>query len=185
MMEIYDKTDSYIMTSSDTHSMNIYVQNPNDVPPWIIHRYLKSKVIEGKMKDIFEGDGVMPSIRINPEHKEDMFNIMKQYEEIVSYRYWGDFKSPLGNIHSAFELFSVDASKGLALEYLEKVLEIPHENTYGFGDQLNDISLITKAYHGVAMINADLKVKNIAKEFTDYDFNHNGVVKYMKKNKLY
>ena len=54
-----------------------------------------------------------------------------------------------------------------------------------FGDQYNDLSMIKEAHYGVAMINAveDLKKETIY--FTTSDFNHNGVIKFIKKNKLF
>jgi hydroxymethylpyrimidine pyrophosphatase-like HAD family hydrolase len=54
-----------------------------------------------------------------------------------------------------------------------------------FGDQLNDISMIEEAHYGVAMINAVGELKSYTKYVTDYDFNNNGVIEFIKKHNLY
>ena len=62
---------------------------------------------------------------------------------------------------------------------------IDDDKTMSFGDQLNDISMIKEANYGVAMINAVGELKSHTKYVTDYDFNNNGVIEFIKKHNLY
>ena len=52
------------------------------------------------------------------------------------------------------ETISPDASKGKALTYLAKRLDIPLENVMAIGDDLNDIDMVAAAGLGVAMRNS-------------------------------
>ena len=68
---------------------------------------------------------------------------------------------------------------------LAKEFEIDEDKTCAFGDQRNDLSMIEMAHYGVAMINAVDELKQAAKYQTKKDNNHNGVVHFIKKNKLF
>ena len=67
------------------------------------------------------------------------------------------------------------------MEYLRKKYNIKKENTISFGDQLNDLSMIEKAHFGVAMVNSRKEVKEKAKYVSEFDFNNNGVICFLKK----
>ena len=66
------------------------------------------------------------------------------------------------------------------MEYLRKKYNIKKENTISFGDQLNDLSMIEMANYGVAMINSRTEVKEKAKYTSEFDFNNNGVISFLK-----
>lgn len=67
----------------------------------------------------------------------------------VSGQHWVDIMHP-------------EANKGHALVALAKDLGIAQENTYGFGDYLNDLELLKSAGTAYAMENAHQKLKDIA-----------------------
>ena len=54
----------------------------------------------------------------------------------------------------------------------------------GFGDSMNDESLIRMAGHGVAMCNGLEEIKKIANYVTDFDNNHDGVGEFIKEHVL-
>lgn len=58
-------------------------------------------------------------------------------------------------------------TKGTACEYLYKKLGIDYENTYAFGDGVNDKEMIKLVKHGIAMGNAVGELKEIASEVTE------------------
>ena len=60
------------------------------------------------------------------------------------------------------EIMDVHASKGAALTWLASELGVSREHTMGFGDNLNDISLIEAAGVGVAVANAEPEVRAAA-----------------------
>ncbi len=64
------------------------------------------------------------------------------------------------------EIMNPEASKGIALEFLAKKLGIAREQVIAVGDSEIDISMIEYAGLGVAMENADEKVKKSAQVVT-------------------
>jgi Cof subfamily protein (haloacid dehalogenase superfamily) len=71
------------------------------------------------------------------------------------------------SVSNNIEINSARAGKGKALRALAAHLGIPPEDTVAFGDGTNDCELLEMAGLGVAMANADPKVKAIADEITD------------------
>ncbi len=71
-------------------------------------------------------------------------------------------------------------SKGNALEFLCKRLNLSSENLMAIGDEENDLSMIKYAGTGVAMGNAVLAVKNAAQMITK-DCDHDGVAEAIEK----
>lgn len=71
-------------------------------------------------------------------------------------------------------------SKGQAVKYLYEKLGIVYENTYAFGDSLNDIEMLKAVKYGFAMGNANDTVKKAAFDVTDDVLNH-GIYNALKK----
>ena len=78
------------------------------------------------------------------------------------------------SIVNNIEINSRGATKGIALEKLAQYLEIPIESTVAFGDDTNDITMLQAAGIGVAMGNADEKVKSSA-DYITLDCDDSGV----------
>lgn len=87
-----------------------------------------------------------------------------------------------GRIQSVFsndcylELLPVQAGKGNAVRFVCDYFHVPLTHTYACGDAENDISMLEAAKVGVAMRNADEKVKQIADMITENDNDHDGLV---------
>lgn len=82
------------------------------------------------------------------------------------------------------EILPPNCGKGEAIEWLSKELGFGIEKTMGFGDSMNDESLIRMAGYGVAMCNGLEEIKKIADFVTDLDNNHDGVGDFLKKHVL-
>lgn len=65
----------------------------------------------------------------------------------------------ISSLEQNFEMASVHASKGAALEVLSNHLNISLADTAAIGDNYNDISMFEKANYSIAMGNADDEVK--------------------------
>ncbi|MBP3885296.1 MAG: HAD-IIB family hydrolase, partial [Olsenella sp.] len=78
------------------------------------------------------------------------------------------------------EVMDAGTSKGVALTWLCAHLGIPVEESVGFGDSPNDLSMIEAVGDGVAMANAFEEVKMAADHVTDVDNDHGGVMRYLK-----
>lgn len=82
------------------------------------------------------------------------------------------------------EVLPPNCGKGEAVEWLSNQLGFGLENTMGFGDSMNDETLIRMAGYGVAMTNGLDEIKKIAKFVTDLDNNHDGVGDFLQKHVL-
>ncbi|MCM1263653.1 MAG: Cof-type HAD-IIB family hydrolase [Butyrivibrio sp.] len=78
------------------------------------------------------------------------------------------------------ELFNKDAGKGNAVRYVCDYFNVPISDTYAAGDAENDISMIKAAGCGIAMLNADSKVKEAADVITDKDNDNDGLISCLK-----
>ena len=73
------------------------------------------------------------------------------------------------------EFLPPSCGKGEAVSWLANELNIPMQKTMGFGDSMNDESLIRMTGYGVAMCNGLDAIKQIARFVTDFDNNHDGI----------
>ncbi|MEI0580208.1 Cof-type HAD-IIB family hydrolase [Brachyspira pilosicoli] len=99
-----------------------------------------------------------------------------------------DIKNTIDNlftVHTSFsnpnflEILSENTNKANALKWLCNKKGIDRENVIAFGDNYNDIEMIEFAGVGVAMGNAEMKIKKNAKYVTDTN-NNNGVGVFLK-----
>ncbi len=79
------------------------------------------------------------------------------------------------------EILPPDCGKGEAVTWLADRLEISREQTMGFGDSMNDESLIRLCKYGVCMQNGLDYIKDIADFVTEDDNNNSGVGRFITK----
>lgn len=77
--------------------------------------------------------------------------------------------------HPTADVTVLGIDKGTALIHVAEKLGVPIENTYAFGDGINDICMLEAAGHGIAMGNGMQEVKDAA-EFVTTDINDDGVM---------
>ena len=82
------------------------------------------------------------------------------------------------------ELLPPACGKGEAVSWLAEKLNISRECTMGFGDSMNDESLIHMCGHGVAMCNGLDAIKKIAPHVTGFDNNNDGPAHFIYDNVL-
>lgn len=70
-----------------------------------------------------------------------------------------------------------NVNKGEAIQMLQRIWKITPDQTVVFGDQFNDIEMLRNATYSYAMKNAQPEVKAFASFETDYDNNHEGVIR--------
>ncbi len=73
-------------------------------------------------------------------------------------------------------------SKYSSIKILADSLKIANEEIIAFGDGLNDIEMLEKCGYGVALLNSLEEVKRRADDITKFDYNHDGVIKYLKEH---
>ena len=79
------------------------------------------------------------------------------------------------------EILPARTDKGTALEKVAGFLGIPQEETLAIGDSMNDEAMIRWAGVGVAMINSDERIKNIADVVTEKTNDEDGVAEIIEK----
>ena len=79
------------------------------------------------------------------------------------------------------EIVPKNVNKAYSLKHLLNILGIKREEMVCCGDSFNDISMIQFAGMGVAMANAQEKLKNVADYVTERDNNHNGIVEVIER----
>ncbi len=92
---------------------------------------------------------------------------------------YGDIVQAIFSQNGYLELLPKKASKGTALHFLCRLLDIPVSNTYAAGDSENDITMLRAAGISYAMRNGDETVKSSAAFVTALDHNHDGIAEVL------
>ncbi len=171
--EFTKKIQNFIVCAETRVDNKMYIENLAKVPSWITHLSEDTVLIEGKFSEIVTEGPILANIWIKEDSIDEFNKIASEYKDIMYFRNWGHY----GEVYS-FEILSILASKGEAMNYLKKLFKC--DFTIAFGDQLNDISMMEMANYGVAMINAKPEVKEKAKYVTKKDFNNDGVIDFLK-----
>lgn len=79
------------------------------------------------------------------------------------------------------EILPPDCGKGEAIEWLARYIGIDSKSTMGFGDSMNDESMIAKCGYGIAMKNGNEQIKKLADFVTEKTNNEDGVADFLEK----
>ena len=79
------------------------------------------------------------------------------------------------------EINNIGVSKGSALEWLVKYLNIDIKNTIAIGDNNNDNSMIEKAGLGICVKNGVEQTKKISKYVTEKNFDEGSLKEVLEK----
>jgi Cof subfamily protein (haloacid dehalogenase superfamily) len=82
------------------------------------------------------------------------------------------------------EILPPKTDKGTALEKVAEKLGVPREGVLAIGDSMNDEAMIRWAGLGVAMLNGDKRIKDIAEIVTDRSNDDDGVVDIIERYAL-
>lgn len=92
----------------------------------------------------------------------------------------GEFGYDSHGTDNAFEVYSKEVTKAVGVQKVLEYLQVPIENSYAFGDGLNDLEMIQYVGHGIAMGNAVQELKDIANEICG-DVDKNGLALALEK----
>ncbi len=118
---------------------------------------------------IFQASDYKAALRLRRE-------LAYKYSNALYIRIW-----PVADGTYFIDMSCIGADKGTALKEIAVYYNIPLTHTLSFGNDFNDVELITIAEHGVAMANAVDEIKAVAKYITKYDNNNSGVGRYAIK----
>ncbi len=110
------------------------------------------------------------------------FGSQEIFKELRTYvvENYGDKVNIFGSGDEVIDIVSKECSKGNALRIITNDLGIALDETMAFGDNENDLSMLTKAGYPVAMANAKDFVKEVISETTPVNNEDGGVGKYLE-----
>jgi hypothetical protein len=79
------------------------------------------------------------------------------------------------------EIMAKDTDKGSALAKVAEIMNVKADEVLAMGDSMNDEAMILWAGVGVAMANADERIKSIADIVADYNNDNDGVAEVIEK----
>lgn len=103
--------------------------------------------------------------------------------EYNSSKYFDDYKNKVQVTVSGeiwLDITAKGVNKGIAINKIQELLDIKYEETMVFGDYLNDLEMMSSAYHSYAMENAHEDLKKVAR-FRAKSNNDNGVVQAIRE----
>lgn len=103
--------------------------------------------------------------------------------ELNSNNYYNEYKDKLQVTVSGeiwLDITAKGVNKGVAIEKVQEMLGITPKETMVFGDYLNDLEMMQKAYYSFAMENAHDDLKKVSR-FIAKSNNNNGVVEAIKE----
>lgn len=115
---------------------------------------------------------------IRATHEEDkriIEQVVTKYPG-MKLRFWQ------GYLERFCEVYYEGTSKAAGLEYVCQYYGIPSENTYAFGDAINDIEILRFVKHGFAMKNSDSNLLQLISNVTEFDNDNDGVMKELQKH---
>lgn len=77
------------------------------------------------------------------------------------------------------EINPAGISKATGIRKVCEMLDIPHENTFAFGDSANDLEMLAYVAHSIAMGNGTEEVKNTA-EYVTHSVDEDGILHGLK-----
>ena len=98
----------------------------------------------------------------------------KILKELLSFKYELIFHE-----EKVVEIVPKGYTKAVGIEKVCEYLNVPRENTYAFGDSVNDLEMIAYVSHGIAMGNGTEDIKEQADYVTDV-LERDGIEKALK-----
>lgn len=136
---------------------------------WLIHGY-KFKVEQVPDLTKVESDFIKVSVYRRTDVESHTKMLQKKYEDRLKITIAGDMW---------MDCMKPGINKGQAVKMIQDSLDIKPEETMAFGDQLNDVEMLGRAYYSFAVGNARKEVKAASKFQTDTNEN-DGVLKILK-----
>lgn len=148
---------------------------------------------EARRKKTEETSHFIPSLLVGYDmHRDDVNKICFLEKEGIPFQtIKAEFENEFNVIHCTVPMFGDESgelsvegvNKASAIEALITHLHIPKENTYAFGDGMNDVDMLEYCQYGIAVGNAKDGLKAVADEITE-DIAEDGIFNSMKKHNL-
>ena len=159
-LQMYEDDIMYI---SRQNEYTIYGQKHTGIRQVVVENF-RAMVGDGCHKLIIPGDpGILTHVG----------NIIRSY--------LGDEVTIFASRPYNLEIMPRDTDKGTALAKITETMGLKPEEVLAIGDSINDEAMIRWAGFGVAMVNGDERIKNIADLVTDNTNDDDGVAEVIEK----
>jgi Cof subfamily protein (haloacid dehalogenase superfamily) len=124
------------------------------------------------------------------EKVNKIFSALRKYHESTSFYFGGKMKAEKEGdtilvsdpTKLIVKIRSAEANKFRAAESMSKYYNIPLKGrTIAFGNDTNDVEMLTGVGVGVAISNSAIDLKAFAHDITEFDSHSGGVAKYLRK----
>ncbi|MEG0549305.1 MAG: Cof-type HAD-IIB family hydrolase [Coprobacillus sp.] len=199
--KVSQESINHVVDYFDNHNFDYYIESNGGL--------FASKNLVKRLETIMYGDlendpaarkkkeqepsHFIPSLKEGYDmHRDDVNKICFLEKEGIPFTAIKDeFEKEFNVIHCTVPIFGDESgelsvegvNKASAIEALINHLGIPKENTYAFGDGMNDVDMLEYCQYGIAVGNAKDGLKAIADEVTD-DIVDDGIYNSMKKHSL-
>lgn len=166
---IRDIQDIGLLAMAEGQDVAYFSEDSGDLFDWMVNNYKFHAV---KVPDLLSvEDSIIKVSAYKPTGVEQAgSSLVEKYRGQVKVTVAGDMW---------LDFIALQVNKGEALKLLQESLEIKPEETMVFGDQLNDIEMIQRAYYSFAVGNARPEVRAAARFQTDINM-RDGVLKILK-----
>lgn len=140
-----------------------------------------------ELAEFFKKFGINESYLVFDFNKEEIMkrtlkielNTLEHYSFKIENLIRKDFAYDNHGTQNSYEIFAKEVTKASGIQKVLDYLDIPIENSYAFGDGLNDIEMIKYVRNGVAMGNACKELKEVADVICE-DIANDGLGKYLQ-----
>ena len=152
-MEMLEKLDCSYMIETAKH---VYIDNQNND----LYDFFDKVGFASQFKTEFDKyDVIQRTLKIEAnvtdENREKVIDYIKNdFGYVVNYDEHGS--------ENAFELYSPTISKAVGIQKVLEYYNLTKDDTYAFGDGINDLEMIQYCHVGVAMGNAVKELKDVA-----------------------
>lgn len=151
---------------------DVYVKNPD---PDLVESFKMeaSQIIYGPVRSTLKTDPTCVLIQSSVDDLDHLLSALEsEHTEAIEQRSWG-------HPSNIIEIVGKGIHKAIGIERVAERLEIPKERIIAFGDEGNDIEMLSYVGHGVAMGNAVERVKDVADHVTSSN-DEEGIAEFLE-----
>ncbi len=165
------------------HIQQLFVDNVNDTYMKIYnndgfeiacHKFWSVQEFDGEFE--FDSQCTVLTLNLTREEIAPIRDYLESKYEGIHFTNWG-----IEGVTQGIEFNPSKSNKGTGVLQVAKALNIPLENTMGFGDAENDIELLNLTAQGVVMENGLPHIKELGDHITELDNNNGGVGHFLNK----
>ncbi len=154
-------------TYCDAKEYQIYLK---EASPELLEEYHFVELQEVPQEPIYEMDTMFPNVEMEKAFEQAKPEGLHYISTTASY---GRGEATSG------EVTSVGVTKGNGIREVVKALHLDLEETYAFGDSMNDASLLQVAKYGIAMGNGAEELKKLA-DYVTLPIDQDGIIHALK-----